>query len=270
MARRVPKRRQVIPLERQRAILQMLQEQGSVSITSLVEALGVSHMTVRRDIHRLEELGRVVSVPGGVSRPERLALDQSHTVKEGLQQAQKLAIARAAAEQVQPGNVVFLDAGTTTLSIAQYLAPMPNMVFVTNDLSIALSLSERSSNELYFAGGALDRANLSSDGSLTARMIAQFNVDVAFMSTSSFDLRGTSVPTDAKLAVKRAIKETAARTILVSDSSKYGRVASLQAVKLTDIDGIITDSGLADSAVEKIKELGIPLTLVDPHLEFPN
>ncbi|MCY0906577.1 DeoR/GlpR family DNA-binding transcription regulator [Arthrobacter sp. H14-L1] len=260
----------MIPLERQRAILQMLGDQGSVSINSLVEALGVSHMTVRRDIHRLEEMGRVVSVLGGVSRPERLALDQSHTVKEGLKQAEKLAIAQAAVGRVQPGNVVFLDAGTTTLAIAHLLAPMPNMVFITNDLSIALSLAERSSNELFFAGGALDRANLSSDGSLTARMVAQFNVDVAFTSTSSFDLRGTSVPTDAKLAVKRAIKDSAARTILVCDSSKYGRVANLHAVKLTDIDEIITDSGLADAAVEKIKELGIPLTLADPRVDSPH
>lgn len=253
----------MIPLERQRAILNMVEGQGSVSINNLVDKLGVSHMTVRRDIHRLEELGRVVTVPGGVSRPERLALDQSHTVKEGLQPAEKLAIARAAADHVQPGNVVFLDAGTTTLAIAQSLASMPNMVFVTNDLSIAVALSEGSRSELYFAGGALDRANLSSDGSLTARMIGMFNIDVAFMSTSSFDLRGTSVPSDAKLAVKSAIKDSATRTILVSDSSKYGKVASLQAVKLTDFDGIITDSNLADSAVETIKELGIPLTLVE-------
>lgn len=257
----------MIPLERQRAILHMLEEHDSVSINSLVEALKVSHMTVRRDIHRLEEMGRVVSVLGGVSRPERLALDQSHTVKEGLQQAQKAAIALEAVNRVQPGNVVFLDAGTTTLAIAQRLAPMPNMVFVTNDLSIAMNLSERSDNELYFAGGAMDRANLSADGSMTAKMIAQFNVDVAFTSTSSFDLRGTSVPTDAKLAVKRAIKESATRTILVSDSSKYGRVANLRATKLTDLDEIITDMDLAESAVENIRELGIALTLVNPRID---
>lgn len=253
----------MIPLERQRSILGILDERGSVSVNDLAEALDVSHMTVRRDIHRLEELGRVVSVAGGVSRPERLALDRSHAVKEGLQQAQKLAIARAAADQVQPGNVVFLDAGTTTLAIAQVLAAVPNLVFVTNDLTIALSLSERSESEVYFAGGALDRANLASDGSLTARMIAQFNVDVAFMSTSSFDLRGTSVPADAKLVVKHAIKSASARTILASDSSKYGRVASLLAIKLTDLDGIITDSGLPESAVENIRSSGIPLVLAD-------
>lgn len=257
----------MIPLERQRSILEILAEHGSVNVNYLVAALGVSHMTVRRDIHRLEELGRVVSVAGGVSRPERLALDRSHAVKEGLQQAEKLAIAEASTGQVQPGDVVFLDAGTTTLAIARGLAAMPNLVFITNDLSIALNLSERSSNELYFAGGALDRANLSSDGLLTARMIAHFNVDVAFMSTSSFDLRGTSVPTDAKLAVKRAIKDAAARTILASDSSKYGRVASLQALKLTDLDAIITDSALPDSAVERIRKLGIPLTLVDARVD---
>lgn len=253
----------MIPLERQRAILKIVGERGSVSINDLVESLDVSHMTVRRDIHRLEELGRVVSVPGGVSRPERLALDRSHADKEGLQRTEKLAIARAAVEQVRPGNAVFLDAGTTTLAIAQNLVSIPNLVIITNDLTIALTLSEGSESELYFAGGALDRANLASDGSLTARMIAHFNPDVAFMSTSSFDLRGTSVHSDAKLAVKQAIHDSAARTILASDSTKYGRVASLRAVKLTDLDGIITDSGLPDSAAEKIRTSGIPLTLVN-------
>jgi DeoR/GlpR family transcriptional regulator of sugar metabolism len=254
----------VIPLERQRTILRLLEERGTISIAALVSALGVSHMTVRRDIHRLEELGRVVSVTGGVSAPARLALDQSHTVKEGLQPSEKAAIAEAAADSVSAGDVVFLDAGTTTLALARLLADRDEITIVTNDLAIASYLSDRSPNELYLAGGRMDRANVSSEGVMAAASIASFNIDVAFMSTSSFDLRGTSVPTEEKLLVKRAITENSSRTILVSDSTKYGKVAKLRAIRLTDLDGIVSDTGLASAAVERINQQGIPLTLAGP------
>lgn len=255
----------MIPLERQRSILRQLEQQPSVSIADLVQELDVSHMTVRRDIRRLEELGKVISVPGGVSRPERLALDLSHEVKEGLQPAAKQAIARKAAGQVQPGNVVFLDAGTTTLAIARELAEVPQLVIVTNDLAIALAVCESGNSQLYFVGGSVDKSNQSSQGSTAAAQIAQFNVDVAFVSTSSFDLRGISVPSDAKQAVKKAIRAGAVRTILASDSSKYGRVASLQALKLTDFDAIICDDELPESAAEGIRDLGVSLVLANEH-----
>lgn len=254
----------MIPLDRQRALLRLLEERGTLTIAELVTALGVSHMTVRRDIRRLEDLGRVVSVTGGVSLPVRLALDQAHDVKAGLERGAKAAIARAAESDVHSGAVVFLDAGTTTLAIAHLLAERSDLTFVTNDLAVATHLADRGAGELFLAGGRIDRANRSSEGTTAAEAIAGFNIDVAFMSTPSFDLRGTSVTSEEKRTVKRAIKDSSARTVLVTDSTKYGRVAPLRALALTDFDDIVTDTDLPESAVEGIARLEAPLTLVEP------
>ena len=105
----------MIPIERQQQILQMLAERGVVSILALTERLGVSHMTVRRDIQKLEQQGRVLSVSGGVSLAQRITSEPSHAAKRSLMQEAKLAIARLAADQVSAGCTVYLDAGTTSL-----------------------------------------------------------------------------------------------------------------------------------------------------------
>lgn len=253
----------MIPVERQKAIIGVLRDAGSASITDLATLLEVSHMTVRRDIHALEQAGRVTSVTGGVTLPERLAFDQSHAAKTELRPAEKRAIAEEAVAMVRDGDLVFLDAGTTTLAIAERLADRVGLTFVTNDLAIAVLLSERSTCELYVAAGAVDRANLSTEGDMVAAAIAEFNIDIAFLSTPAFDLRGASVPSGPKKVVKQALAAHATRTILVTDSTKYGRVAALRTVALSELDALITDTGLPESAVDAIRDAGVRLHLVD-------
>lgn len=254
----------MIPLERQRQILGALQQRGTASVAELQGLLGVSHMTVRRDIGALEDLGRVVSVSGGVSLPTRLVLDDPHAVKEGIRPTEKAAVAARAAELVSPGDLVLLDAGTTTLALAQILAPRADLAFLTNDLAIATFLAEHArSHDLYLAGGRVDGANLSTEGPQVADAISEFNIDIAFLSTSSFELRGMSVPTEAKKVVKQATLAHAARSVLLTDSSKYGKVAALRAIQLTELDAIITDSGLDHSARDGISQLDVELVLVD-------
>lgn len=259
----------MIPIERRRAILRLLRTQGTATIAELVDLLGVSHMTVRRDILVLEKQGRVVPVSGGVALPERLLLDASHTVKTGLAQEAKRAIARVAATMVTPGDLVFLDAGTTGLALAQELAQRTDLVLLTNDLTTASFLSAHCACTLYTTGGKVDLANMSMEGDLTAQTIGSFNIDIAFLSTPAFDLRGISVPSGAKRVVKEAIVANAAKTVLVTDATKYGRVAALRSVRLTDLDGIITDSSLPESAQSSLIERGLSLHLVDPSNDKP-
>lgn len=254
----------MIPVERQRTILRLVGEQGTASIADLVALLGVSHMTVRRDIAALEAQGRVTSVSGGVALPSRLAIDDSHAAKTQLRPAEKRGIARRAAELVTAGQLVFLDAGTTTLAIAEELAGRVDLVFVTNDLVIATLLADRSASELFLTAGQVDRANLSTEGELVADAIGRFNIDIAFLSTPAFDLRGTSIQSGAKRVVKDAIVEHSTQTHLVTDSSKYGRVMALRSVPLTRFEGVITDPALNESAQASIVEAGVRLLLADP------
>ncbi len=264
----------MIPDERRRRLLHLVEEQGSVSVAALTEELGVSHMTVRRDIKMLEEDGRLVSVAGGVAKPARLALDATHQAKLGIRTEEKERIAARAAELVRPGDLVYLDAGTTMLALARRLvrdageAPdggtggsAAALDVVTNDLAVAAAVGEHPRGRVHLLGGTLDSGNMSTQGPITADGLAEFNIDLAFVSASSFDLRGLSVPTDAKSVVKRAIIANSSRSYLATDSTKYGKVAAFRAIPLDAFDGILSDEGLPEAARRHAQEHGIELML---------
>lgn len=262
----------MIPDERRRRLLHLVEDQGSTSIAVLTEELGVSHMTIRRDVKLLEESGRLVSVTGGVAMPSRLTLDAPHRDKLSQHPEEKKQVAARAAQLITPGNLIYLDAGTTTLALAHYLVRHhhQDLDVVTNDLEVAAAAGMHPRARVHVLGGRLDAKNMSTDGPLAAAELAEFNIDVAFISASSFDLRGLSVPSQEKAVVKRAIVEHSARSFLATDASKYGRVAAFKALGLDSFDGIISDDALPQPAQEKAQELGVELllTAVDgPHVE---
>ncbi|MBX8827403.1 DeoR/GlpR family DNA-binding transcription regulator [Ochrobactrum sp. SFR4] len=255
----------MIPAERQKLILTSLRERGIFSLAELVDLLGVSHMTVRRDVQKLEAEGKLNTVAGGISLPERISFEPSHVKKAQTAQAEKLAIGACAANMVPPSSVVYLDAGTTVLEIARKLAPRDDLTIVTNDFVIAGLLSAESRCKLIHTGGLVERENQSGVGEIAAHTITGFNFDIAFTSTSSFGLRGVSTPTEVKVTVKRAIMRSAARNVLVTDSSKYGLVAAYNAVPLDALTDLVTDSGLPDSARSAIANKGVTLHIVNIH-----
>jgi DeoR/GlpR family transcriptional regulator of sugar metabolism len=256
----------MIPAERQNLIVARLSGRGVLSITELTELLGVSHMTVRRDIQQLEREGRVMSVAGGISLPQRISFEPSHLSKAAMAHAEKAAIGRLALELIPSGAAVYLDAGTTTLEIARGLAGRDDIAVVTNDFVITALLTREGRCRLYHTGGAVERENQSCVGDPAAEAIRRFNFDVAFISTSSFGLRGVSTPSENKVAVKRAIAQSAARSILVTDSSKYGRIGTFNAVPLEALSAIVTDSGLPESVRAAIGQRGITLHIATPDI----
>lgn len=252
----------MIPDERRRRLMHIVEERGSASVADLTEELGVSHMTVRRDIRVLEDSGRIISVSGGVAMPSRIALDATRQAKLGQHTREKDAIAARAAELVQPGGLIYLDAGTTMLALARALIQQmgaAKLDVVTNDLMVAFTLGEQEQARVHVLGGQLDSPNMSTHGTITAEELNQFNIDVAFVSASSFDLRGLSVPTEAKSVVKRAIVENSSRAYLATDSSKYGKVAAFKALPMASFEGLVIDSGLPDTAQERVQNLGVEL-----------
>lgn len=257
----------MIPDERRHRLLQLIEEQGSAPISRLAKDLGVSHMTVRRDIKILEDSGRVVTVAGGVAKPSRITWDATHQDKLTIRPMEKDAIAARAIELVTSGNLVYLDAGTTMLALARKLVGRTSpdgFDVATNDLAVAAALGAHPAARVHLIGGHLDSGNMSTDGPRAAAGLAELNIDLAFVSASSFDLRGLSVPTEEKVVVKRAIVENAARSYLVTDASKYGRVATFRAISFGSFEGIITDSALPQPARDRIAELGVDLLITDP------
>lgn len=251
----------MIPAERHKTILSLLSQQEVISINELVEQLEVSHMTIRRDIAKLEKLGKVLSVSGGVQLTKVLHQEPSHDAKATQHANEKAMIGLIASQLVQQNATVYLDAGTTTLEIAHQLANRDDLLFITNDFVIAAFLTHHSKSELYHTGGRIDRENQSSVGSKVSDFLAGMNVDIAFVSTSSWNLRGISTPSEPKVIVKRAVAAAAQKVILVSDSSKYGKVATFHALDMQCFDVVITDRAFPISVRQELAEEGISVLI---------
>ena len=248
--------------------METLYQKEVVSIAELTGRLGVSHMTVRRDIQQLETEGRVLQVSGGVKMVENILSEPSRELKILLQSREKLAIAAEAARRVSHGATVYLDAGTTCLALAVELAqrddPADDLAVVTNDFAIAAYLMEHARCALYHTGGRVLRVNESCVGESAARFIRSVNIDVGFISASSWNTQYISTPTESKVPVKKAVVEAAAKRVLISDATKYGKVGFFNAVAMRDIHEIITDTGLQEHAREMLRREGVAVTAVSP------
>lgn len=252
----------MIPAERQKLLLNLINQKGIASISQLVESLNVSHMTIRRDIQKLEETGKVISVSGGVKMQEHLSFEPTHQDKSLLFHDQKEQIGETAAQLIPINTTVYLDAGTTTLEIAYRLIERDDLLVVTNDFSIAHFLMTNGKCKLIHIGGTVNKENHSSVGELAGQFLRQISIDIAFVSTSSWTLKGLTTPDENKLPVKKALLDASNQRILVSDSSKYGKVATFHISPLTRFNRIICDKNLVDSAQNAIKELNIDLITV--------
>jgi len=247
----------MIPAERQRKILILLKSQEVVSISELADLLNVSHMTVRRDIDKLEKQGKVNSVSGGVQLTQTIHSELSREMKITQFSAEKEQIGKIAASLIPNKATIYLDAGTTALEIAHQIAQRNDLLIITNDFSIATFLMAHSNNDIYHTGGKADRDNQSTVGSKVADFLLSMNIDIAFISTSSWSLKGLSTPNEDKVIVKRAIAKVSKAVYLVSDSSKYGKIASFHALNIEKIDAVITDSSFAASAKLDLAEKGL-------------
>jgi|SRR5476649_782606 len=254
----------MIPMERRDFIYRYVHENQIASINVLAELMSVSHMTIRRDIQVLEEEGKVLGVSGGVKLNEALRQELSYSDKAELHNRSKRLLGKYAAGCVEDGLVVYLDAGTTTFEIARYLAERFNLTVITNDFAITQYLMNKPQINLFHTGGKIDKRNYSSVGISAAAFLRTLNVDLAFISSSSWDIvHGISTPYEEKAIVKQAVISVSSRSILITDSSKYGKYGLYNICQLSNIDEIITDSLLAANEQALLREQGLKLHIVD-------
>lgn len=251
----------MIPVERHQKIVALVQQRGVVSIAELSERLNVSHMTIRRDLQKLEELGAVLLVSGGVRSTERLYSEPSYLDKTSMYSLEKQAIGAAAARNIPHNSCIYLDAGTTTLALARELGMRDDLLIVTNDFVIANVLIDSSQCRMIHTGGKLCRDNRSCVGEAAAQTLRGLSLDIAFISTSCWSLRGIFTPVEEKITIKRAVSDISSKRVLLADSSKFDKIATYLALPLTRFDSIITDRHLPDSARQELMAHQVSLTL---------
>lgn len=159
----------MIPAERQKLLLNLISQKGITSISQLVESLNVSHMTIRRDIQKLEDIGKVISVSGGVKMQEHLSFEPTHQDKSLLFCDQKEKIGETVVQLIPKNTTLYLDTGTTTLEIAYHIIERNDLLVITNDFSIAHFLMTNGKCELIHIGGTVNKQNHSSVGELAGQ-----------------------------------------------------------------------------------------------------
>ncbi|NLG69036.1 MAG: DeoR/GlpR transcriptional regulator [Firmicutes bacterium] len=246
----------VLSAERHRRILEQLRQSGQASATQLARQLGVSLMTIRRDLNALSERGLVVRLHGGALLPDRSVLDEPIRAKRGLNREAKLRIGRAAAALVEPGQTVILDAGTTTGSVARELLRrrLRDLTIVTSDLDIARSMAEEPRYRVFCVGGLVQPKVLALMGDHAVRFLEGIHAHHAFIGTDAFDIEaGVTTRTVEKVRLKQAMVGAAREATLVADSSKYGRVLLATVLPLSRFRRLITDAPADPAALQALQ-----------------
>lgn len=237
----------MIPLERRKKLMEALREKGTVKTEEMAALLGVSEMTVRRDLAYCQRAGLLERCYGGAAASRGTIDEIAYEQKMATGMDVKKMLAKLAASLVRPGMTVYLDAGTTTFCLAQELRAIAPLTVITNDLKIALSLSEAQA-EVVVLGGTVQKRTGSMLGLETVAQLRQLRASIAFVGAASIDENlYTLTPTNNKVSLKRSIHEIAQACYLITDASKFQN-SSLHVINhLSVFDGIITDAEFTES-----------------------
>jgi DeoR family transcriptional regulator, aga operon transcriptional repressor len=249
--------------ERRREILELLQTEGRVLVRDLSKRFRTSLITIRKDLEFLHHQGQLERTHGGALPLRTGALrDRTLQEKERLHRREKLRIATAAVRMIRPGQVVILDSGTTTTAIARACRHFRSLTVITNATNIAQELAG-TSVEVLLTGGTLRKNSFSLVGPLAEESLRRLSADLLFLAVDGFDVRyGLTTPNLLEARVNRAMAEASRRTIVVCDSSKFGRRSLSLIMPVSAVHEAITDRKIAKPYLKALREADIEVTLV--------
>lgn len=250
--------------ERQQAILEQLRQKGKVTVEELTQEFKVSSPTIRTDLGRLEERGMLRRTHGGAIIVGNTLYEPTYTERLVLRQPEKQAIARAAVTQVNEGETVLLDAGTTCHEIAVLLKEFQRLTVVTNSLASAQILAENDDITIILIGGILQHQRRAALGTLATQFLEPIQCDRAFVAMSGVHVQAGFTVIDFDAAqIKRKMMDKAKQAIVVADSSKIGQTSFAGVAPLSAASLLITDSGITAEDRAALEETGLRLLITE-------
>lgn len=253
---------QLTPAARRQQILALLQRQGQVSVRSCSEQLGVSEVTIRSDLALLEREGLLRRVWGGATLEPAHWPEGSFAARQKLFADEKVRIAQAAAELIEDGDTLMLDASTTSYVIARQIADRRNLTVITNGMHLALALGANPGITTIVIGGQVRGETGSLTGTLAEEMLGRLHANRGFFSARGLTLaKGLTESSIPEGMLKAIMVRHVAEVIAVLDSSKLGANSLTSFCPAEGISRLITAGPDAELRAAPLRSL-FPVSIV--------
>ncbi|MCK3684724.1 DeoR/GlpR family DNA-binding transcription regulator [Maribellus sp. YY47] len=249
--------------ERHKYILDKLHKNGFIKVSDIAHELDVTPVTVRKDLKSLEEKKLLYRTHGSASPVNPHTADIDLQEKEKMSISEKKLIAKAACSLIEPNDSIIIASGSTAHTFAQELNPQDSLTVVSASLKTSMLLNNNPNIELIQLGGIVRKNSFSVVGDFASRLFEDLTCSKLFLGVDGIDIENgiTNSNIEESVLNKRMMK-AALRTIILSDSSKFGRRGFGKICNLDQIDMIITDSGIPKHMADTIEEMGIELIIV--------
>lgn len=245
-------------VERRTLILDKLETEGQLDVTSLSKELGVSEVTIRNDLNWLEQKNMLIRARGGAIKAERVGTDFSLSEKNKLHYQEKLKIGKAAAALIEDGDTIILDSGTTTMEINNNLPNLSSLTVITNALNIANKLVDHEHVNVIVPGGFLRKNSLSLVGTTAEESFKNYFCDKLFLAVDGFNTTfGLSTPNVEEAHLNRVMISVAKQVIVVTDSSKFHKRSFAFIAPITAVDIVVTDAGIPEEDKKRLETAGV-------------
>ncbi|MBI5950344.1 MAG: DeoR/GlpR transcriptional regulator [Chloroflexi bacterium] len=251
--------------ERRQSLMDLLRKQPGLRVPEIAQTLGVSEGTVRNDLNALEEDGHLTRVHGGAvlsnaGHPSNLAFGIRHQEHS----REKNYIGQTAAQLVNDGDSILLDASSTAYYLALNLKERSRLRVVTNGIELARLLAQNTSNTVILIGGVVNPDGSSVTGLLSEQIIAELRIQKAFVSCSGFSVESGMTEVHLEEAqLKRKAIESARQVFALVDSSKMGHEDLTPIARTEKITHLFTDADITDEWKSKLKAANIPFTICE-------
>lgn len=249
--------------ERHKYILENLAKNGFIKVNDIAKELEVTPVTIRKDLKHLEEKKLLYRTHGSASPVNPLASDIDVQEKEKLRKEEKKRIAMAAVKLVEENDSIIIASGSTVHMFAEQITPINHLTVVTASLKTSLLLNAINNIEVIQLGGIVRKNSFSVIGDYTSQFFEQITCSKLFLGVDGIDLEHGITNSNIEEAIlNKKMIEASLRTIILADSSKFGRRGFGKICSLDCIDVIITDTGISRSIAQAIEEMGIELIIV--------
>lgn len=243
---------------RQKRILEILNFQGSASVSDLSARLGVSEVTVRKDLSQLEAENRLYRTHGRAVPICSYVVNRHLNEKEKIYSKEKMAIGRVAASLVKENDSLLIASGTTVLYAAKEMMDARGLTVISASVSVSSILSQNRGIDVVQLGGIVRESSVSVVGSFAENMLTNFNCSRLLMGADGVDLQyGVTTTNIMEASLNQMMMKASKQTILLVDSSKFGKRGFSKICDVGDVDIVITDAGIPQNYLDSLKESGV-------------